>query len=402
MATADHSYSARLARLRERTQAIFRVRNPTLREFGTSGNATPESVRLSRSLGQITITLEGPDGNLTTIPPCCPSTCNPVCPVSTIPIFDQFANTPSIIPGDLSGDDSGIPVAGIEDVLSELYGRPITITPPEGYTNDQFLFLVFPPYCNSTNITVTLVINDVPVTFQSIQYGPTDNPDFIYGDQGLGGAFVIFPNFNLAEAFSVSVTLTASNSCSSSSGEAALFCFLAGSPVTMEDGTTKSIETVAVGDRVVGAFGEINTVEALQVNPLGLATISNINGEHKTTSHHPHISTDRKFCCVKPMGLSLLTYGKQHWVVGANGIKKQRIMKGVRPDRITTLDVGMTLQTLTGPRTVTTIEHVSMPSTTPVYHLAVSGSHTYIVDGYAVSGWPNEDDFDYDTWMPRT
>jgi hypothetical protein len=26
------------------------------------------------------------------------------------------------------------------------------------------------------------------------------------------------------------------------------------------------------------------------------------------------------------------------------------------------------------------------------------GSHTYNVDGYAVTGWPNEEDFDYDLW----
>jgi hypothetical protein len=170
----------------------------------------------------------------------------------------------------------------------------------------------------------------------------------------------------------------------------------------LEDGSSKPIETITVGDRVVGAFGEINTVEALQVNPLGLATISNINGEHKTTSHHPHISPDHKFCCAQPLGLSSLTYGKMHWVRGENGIQEKRLMKGVRPDRIKKLEVGMSLQTNTGPRTVTSIERIPMPYTTPVYHLAVGGSHTYLVDGYAVSGWPNEDDFNYDTWTPRT
>jgi hypothetical protein len=31
----------------------------------------------------------------------------------------------------------------------------------------------------------------------------------------------------------------------------------------------------------------------------------------------------------------------------------------------------------------------------------MSGSHTYHVDGYAVTGWPSEHDFDYDTWNAK-
>jgi hypothetical protein len=38
---------------------------------------------------------------------------------------------------------------------------------------------------------------------------------------------------------------------------------------------------------------------------------------------------------------------------------------------------------------------------TQLYNLVVGGSHTYHVDGYAVTGWPNEDDFDYDLWNLR-
>ena len=40
-----------------------------------------------------------------------------------------------------------------------------------------------------------------------------------------------------------------------------------------------------------------------------------------------------------------------------------------------------------------------MPSDTQLYNLVVGGSHTYHVDGYAVTGWPREDDFDYDRWI---
>jgi hypothetical protein len=33
-----------------------------------------------------------------------------------------------------------------------------------------------------------------------------------------------------------------------------------------------------------------------------------------------------------------------------------------------------------------------------LYNLKVSGSHTYFVDEYAVTGWPSEIDFDYTKW----
>jgi hypothetical protein len=42
-----------------------------------------------------------------------------------------------------------------------------------------------------------------------------------------------------------------------------------------------------------------------------------------------------------------------------------------------------------------------MPEDTQLYNLVIGGSHTYHVDGYAVTGWPREDDFDYDLWKAR-
>ena len=319
--------------------------------------------------------------------------CQPVCPVGT-----TFENTPQFAPLDLiNRDDPPFGFNYTEEQLSILYGRPITLPePPIGYLYDIGLQLIYPPYCNSTNVLVKVLDNVGNIIPSQITYfGPSPLGE-------IGGYVVIYPSDIDAIFNGGSITVTASNICSSSSGDAApIFCFLAGALVTLENGSTKPIETVAIGDRVRGAFGEINTVETLQINPLGFATISNINGEHKTTSHHPHISPDYKFCCVQPDALSTITYGRDHWVTVAGGKKEKHRMAGVNKERIVKLEVGMTLQTLTGPREVTSIEHVPMPRNTPVYHLAVSGSHTYVVDGYAVSGWPNESDFNYDTWTAR-
>jgi hypothetical protein len=51
---------------------------------------------------------------------------------------------------------------------------------------------------------------------------------------------------------------------------------------------------------------------------------------------------------------------------------------------------------------VKSLETYSMPPDTQLYNLVVGGSHTYHVDGYAVTGWPREDDFDYDLWVARS
>jgi hypothetical protein len=41
------------------------------------------------------------------------------------------------------------------------------------------------------------------------------------------------------------------------------------------------------------------------------------------------------------------------------------------------------------------------PPHTQLYNLVLGGSHTMRLDGYLVTGWPNEHDFDYDAWRPK-
>jgi hypothetical protein len=391
MSNADNSYTERLARLRQRTQAIFYVRNPDIHE----GNAIPESVRQSRALGQIRITLEGPEGTLATVEPCCPTSCEPVCPVST----DIF-NTPAASPIDLVNVDSdpfGLNV--VQERINTLYGTPTTIPPPpDGYSFTEGLVVQTPVYCNATQITIRVLDengDDIPSSsITNLGLVPQTN------DHVSAYIFIVYPG-PTAE-FPPRISVTVSNACSSSSGDAQFFCFLAGSPVTLADGTTKPIETVAVGDRVIGAFGEINTVTGTLSNNLGFVSITNINNEHKTTAPHPHIRADRSLCCTDTLTLTKFAYGRSFPLKGADGKTEARVIKGVNPERITKLQIGTVLQTLTGPRTVATLETIRMPASTRVYHLTTDGSHSYMVDGYAVAGGATEEDFDYDTWTPRT
>lgn len=190
--------------------------------------------------------------------------------------------------------------------------------------------------------------------------------------------------------------------CTDISGSAPAPCFFKGALVTMADGSTRVIEDVRVGDMVIGAFGELNQVLALHRPLLGNNTMTNINNEHHTSSHHPHISVDKKFYAVKPAVVMANTYGKTHEVLDENMVPYQRFLAGMKPGRVENMYIGVQLKTIEGSREVTFLDTYEMAPETQLYHLVVSGSHTYHVNGYSVTGWPNEEDFDYDKWEPRT
>lgn len=219
---------------------------------------------------------------------------------------------------------------------------------------------------------------------------------------------VVFTGSKSAEIYlkdfvgeTVVVSVISNSYCSLSVSTTVIFCFLAGTPVALADGTSKPIEAVAVGDRVIGAFGEINTVTGTISNELGDVPIININGEHKTTAPHPHIAADHTLQCVDTVSLTKFAYGKKFPITGADGAREARVIKGVSESRIKQLEVGSVLQTLTGARKVTSLETIHMPPSTRVYHLTTDGSHSYTVDGYAVAGGATEEDFDYDSWTVR-
>ena len=171
--------------------------------------------------------------------------------------------------------------------------------------------------------------------------------------------------------------------------------------MTLGDGTSVPIENVRVGDVVLGAFGELNNVLALHRPLLGANTMTAINDEHHTSSHHPHISADKKFYAAKPAVVEQNTYGQFHEVIDGDGVRRQEFLHGLNKGRVQLLTLGVSLKTVEGSRPVVFLDTYSMDPNTQLYNLVVGGSHTYHVDGYAVTGWPREDDFDYDSWSGR-
>ena len=177
-------------------------------------------------------------------------------------------------------------------------------------------------------------------------------------------------------------------------------CFLPDALVALADGKTKAIKDVVVGDKVIGAFGEVNEVLALHRPLLGDSRMFSINDEHVSSDHHPHISVDKKFYTYTPSTLAA-TYGHAHPVVNGEGNVEMRHLQGLREGRVQKMEVGVELKTIEGGRIVNSLREFEMDPKTQLYNLVVSGSHTYHVNGYAVTGWPSEDDFDYDAWVQK-
>ncbi len=61
---------------------------------------------------------------------------------------------------------------------------------------------------------------------------------------------------------------------------------------------------------------------------------------------------------------------------------------------------GTELLHLMGARRVVTVRQLHAAPETQLYNLVLAGSHTYFVDGYAVSGWPNNVDWNWRDWLP--
>jgi len=274
----------------------------------------------------------------------------------------------------------------------------VACSPPGTITNFSIIFSSPPPpYDVSYNVGFDLTWDPVP---GAVSYTLTSNfqTDLIVPTGSTSAsAYTLSSGDSVSERTFV---LRIQTACGPTTATTTVNpCFLAGSLVQMADGSAKAIEEVAVGDLVLGAFGEINEVLALHRPLLGpVATMCRINDEHSTTNHHPHISVDKQFYCGDPGLVEMTTYGREHDVVDRDGQTVRRFLHGLRKGRVQALTPGIQLKTVEGFRAVKTLVTYAMPPDTQLYNLVIGGSHTYHVDGYAVTGWPREDDFDYDQW----
>ena len=144
-------------------------------------------------------------------------------------------------------------------------------------------------------------------------------------------------------------------------------CFIAGTKVTMADGTLKNIEDVVVGDKVKG-HKEENTV--IKLDPTLLATRKlysfNNNDHYFFTSEHPFM-TEEGWKSIKPEKTK-----------ERDGVELYEQLKGE-------LKVGDKLVTDKGLIEITNIESKKMNNPEmPLYNFNVSNDNSYIADGYVV------------------
>jgi len=144
-------------------------------------------------------------------------------------------------------------------------------------------------------------------------------------------------------------------------------CFIAGTKVTMADGTLKNIEDVVVGDKVKG-HKEENTV--IKLDPTLLATRKlysfNNNDHYFFTSEHPFM-TEEGWKSIKPEKTK-----------ERDGVELYEQLKGE-------LKVGDKLVTDKGSIEIKSIESKEMNNPEmPLYNFNVSNDNSYIADGYVV------------------
>ncbi len=144
-------------------------------------------------------------------------------------------------------------------------------------------------------------------------------------------------------------------------------CFIAGTKITMSDGTFKNIEDVVVGDKVKG---HKNDNEVIKLDPTLLATRKlysfNNNDHYFFTSEHPFM-TEEGWKSIKPEKTK-----------ERDGVELYEQLKGE-------LKIGDKLVTDKGLIEITNIESKKMNNPEmPLYNFNVSNDNSYIADGYVV------------------
>jgi len=167
----------------------------------------------------------------------------------------------------------------------------------------------------------------------------------------------------------------------------------------MADGSFAAIEDVRIGDLVRGRYGEVNEVLALDRPRLGHRPLYFVNGEHWTTGEHPHW-TEEGPSAVDPRELKS-DWGYYHPVVTSSGRSEEWLNVGLART-VGPLRIGARAVHGDGVKEIRSIAVCIGRPSLQLYNLVLGGSHTMRVDGYVVTGWPQEHDFDYDAWQPKT
>lgn len=141
-------------------------------------------------------------------------------------------------------------------------------------------------------------------------------------------------------------------------------CFVAETPVIMADGSRKNIESVRVGDKVIGTNGTINTVVDLTTVTLRDRKLYAINDTtYFVTAAHPFMTEGGIWKSVDPAATKI---------------------EGRSQMDVAQLAIGDVLVTREGTVTVNRLTNVSGDQNTSLYDLHLDGDHTYFAHEFLV------------------
>lgn len=189
-------------------------------------------------------------------------------------------------------------------------------------------------------------------------------------------------------------------------------CFVAGTKVIVfSDGvfSLKSIETIKVGEIVLGANMSFNRVSFVErTNMSDKHDIVTFEDKSLSFTDH-HIMWVRKNAKEYWGVYAYKKYYERHCVVGEDGLTvaqreqkteydKNHIDKGIRKElKVPCMDIGKECEfgSVWGYVQHKVVVDERYKPGTEVYNLIVDGSHSYYANGYLVSGKCDDSDYDY-------
>ncbi|OYX98878.1 MAG: hypothetical protein B7Y80_14335 [Hyphomicrobium sp. 32-62-53] len=157
-------------------------------------------------------------------------------------------------------------------------------------------------------------------------------------------------------------------------------CFPTGTQVLLADGSTKSIEVLAVGDRVLGRSG-VNTVTALKPTILGNRKMYTINGKVRVTADHPAL-TDNGWGIISRELYAKNYFGNYVEVSLADGAKALWQTGMLQPADMVEFGVGDKIAFGDeGFQEITSLTYEELPGDTPLYTAVLDGDGTIQLDG---------------------
>lgn len=164
-------------------------------------------------------------------------------------------------------------------------------------------------------------------------------------------------------------------------------CFAAGTSILMADGSTRPIESIQIGDLVMGGNGRANRVVEIERPMLGPRRLYALNGGKPfVTAEHPFMTTEG-WKAIDPARTA----------VENPSLSVQRLCPGdrlvvLRPTRLAVLDnLALAPEPSLEPVVLLDLRGFEASPHTPLFNLLLDGDHAYFANRYLVHNKDGDD-----------